>query len=174
MTLLCIIGYLFAIVIANASITMFGPIALPVVSFLLIAFDLVCRAILHEKWKNNHLWIKMILLISSGSLLSYISCLATARIATASAVAFALMGSVDTAVYSMLGNHSKMIRINGSNLASALVDSLLFPVLAFGSFMPLISILQTSSKVVGGLLWCILFLQMKRIMGSHDSNNKKD
>ena len=44
-------------------------------------------------------------------------------------------------------------RANGSNVAGAAVDSLLFPTLAFGVLMPHIVALQFVAKVAGGALW---------------------
>ena len=44
-------------------------------------------------------------------------------------------------------------RSNGSNVASAAVDSLVFPWIAFGGFQPVVTGLQFLAKVLGGAAW---------------------
>ncbi len=51
----------------------------------------------------------------------------------------------------------KRRRINGSNIPSALVDSLVFPTLAFGSFLWPIVLGQFLAKVLGGFAWSMVF-----------------
>ena len=46
-----------------------------------------------------------------------------------------------------------MFSANGSNVAGAAVDSLIFPTLAFGALMPHIVAMQFAAKVAGGALW---------------------
>jgi queuosine precursor transporter len=97
----------------------------------------------------------MALLILAGSAISF--ALGAGRIAIASAVAFAASETVDTITYALLGNRERLIRVNGSNVASAAVDSFLFPALAFG--LPVlwaIVIGQFVAKVFGGALWSVL------------------
>ena len=52
-------------------------------------------------------------------------------------------------------------RANGSNLAGAAVDSLVFPTLAFGALMPHIVALQFIAKVSGGAIWTWLLSQQR-------------
>jgi uncharacterized PurR-regulated membrane protein YhhQ (DUF165 family) len=68
-----------------------------------------------------------------------------------------LSESVDTLVYHRLLHQPRLLRINGSNLLSALVDSVLFPALAFG-FPLLFGIMfwQFIAKVSGGFLWSLV------------------
>jgi uncharacterized PurR-regulated membrane protein YhhQ (DUF165 family) len=53
-------------------------------------------------------------------------------------------------------SRSPIDRANGSNMAGAAVDSLIFPTLAFGALMPHIVLLQFVAKVAGGAIWAAL------------------
>ncbi len=74
-------------------------------------------------------------------------------IAIASLISFAFAASADTFVYQLLRTKQWYTRSNGSNLAGAAVDSILFPTLAFGAFLPEIVLGQFLAKVLGGFLW---------------------
>lgn len=154
-----VLAYLAANILANLSVTYFGPISTPINAFLLIAFDLVSRDTLHERWHHEHLKLKMLLLIGAGAILSWLVNSGSGRIATASFVAFLLTGFTDTLVYHLLRNHPKLIKVNGSNLVSGAVDSITFPTLAFGSFIPWVILGQFSAKVLGGYLWCLILFR---------------
>lgn len=146
--------YLVAIVAANLSVAAFGASVTIVNAFVLIALDLTARDALHDAWHGRNLRRNMALLIGAGSLLSAALNVNALPIALASFAAFAASGVVDTAVYSLLGDKSRFVRMNGSNVFSAAVDSLVFPAVAFG-FPLLWSIVigQFVAKVVGGLVW---------------------
>jgi uncharacterized PurR-regulated membrane protein YhhQ (DUF165 family) len=53
--------------------------------------------------------------------------------------------------YYFLFKQKFLIKTNGPNLGSAVVDSILFVTIAFGVFMPLIILGQFLAKVLGGL-----------------------
>jgi uncharacterized PurR-regulated membrane protein YhhQ (DUF165 family) len=148
--------YLIAIVIANLSVATFGPDVVIMNSFLLIGLDLTCRDRLHELWHNRGLVWKMGALIAAGSVISYLLNASAGRIALASLVAFALAAVVDTVVFSWLRGSKWLVRSNASNVASAAVDSILFPVLAFGAFLPWIILGQFIAKVAGGFIWSVV------------------
>lgn len=59
----------------------------------------------------------------------------------------------DAIVYQSLKSKSWMTKANGSNLAGAGVDSLVFPTVAFGGLMPEIVLMQFVSKATGGFIW---------------------
>jgi hypothetical protein len=61
--------------------------------------------------------------------------------------------SADTVAYHFLRDKPWMIRSNGSNVAGAAVDSLVFPTIAFGGLLLHIVALQFVAKIVGGLIW---------------------
>ncbi len=149
--------YLAAIVLANITVALWGPGVAIINAFLFIGLDLTARDRLHEAWQGNRLFLKMAALIASGSVLSYLLSPRAGPIALASFVAFASAASVDGVVYHLLGGQPRWLRINGSNVPSAAVDSFVFPALAFG-FPLLWSIMlgQFAAKVVGGFCWSVI------------------
>jgi uncharacterized membrane protein (DUF441 family) len=147
---------LIAIVAANLSVATFGPDVVILNAFVLIALDLTTRDRLHELWHNQGLAWKMGALIATGSAISYLLNAGAGRIALASLIAFALAAVVDTVVFSWLKRRGWLVRSNASNVASAAVDSLLFPVLAFGAFLPWIILGQFLAKCAGGFLWSVV------------------
>ncbi|MGI6685344.1 MAG: VUT family protein [Bacillota bacterium] len=151
--------YLCAIIVANLSVAYFGPISTPVVGFLLIGFDLVTRDALHERWQGKSLWVKMLLLISVGGILTWFINQGAGRVAIASVIAFALSGIFDTIVYQLLYRYSKILKVNGSNIVSAAVDSIAFPTIAFGAFIPWVVLGQFAAKVIGGYVWSIIIFR---------------
>lgn len=156
-----VILYLVSIIIANQAVAVFGIAADIPVSFLLIGLDLTCRDRLHDLWRNNLLVAKMGLLIASGSLLSYLLNTNSVQIAIASFAAFALSAVGDSTVYQLLHKHNWVARANGSNLAGAAIDSLIFPTIAFGAFIPWLIAGQFAAKVVGGFVWSIVLSRRK-------------
>lgn len=147
-----VILYLAAIVAANLSVAYFGPASTVVNAFLFIGLDLTARDKLHEQWQTGRTW-KMLLLIATGGALSYLLNAGAGRIAIASCVAFATAALVDWVMYTALERSSRTTRVNGSNLISAGVDSLLFPAIAFGAFLPMVVAGQWLAKVGGGYVW---------------------
>jgi len=158
---LALIGlYLVAIVAANLLVATFGPAISVFNAFLFIGLDLTSRDQLHEAWRGRGLFGKMGMLIASGSLLSYALLPATGRIAVASMAAFAVAGTVDALTYHLLRRRAYLLKVNGSNVLSAAVDSLIFPALAFG--LPLLWLIvlgQFVAKVAGGFVWSVLLGQ---------------
>jgi uncharacterized PurR-regulated membrane protein YhhQ (DUF165 family) len=145
--------YLIAVVLANLSVTYFGPISTPINAFLLIAFDLVTRDYLHERWEHNKLWLRMFLLIVAGGIISSILNFQSLRVAVASCISFILVGFTDTIVYHLFRKHPRMKRVTLSNIASSIVDSVAFPTLAFGEFLLWVTVGQSLAKIIGGYLW---------------------
>lgn len=138
---------------ANLSVAKFGPSATIANAFLFIGLDLTSRDKLHDAWHGRGLVWKMGLLIASGSMLSYLLNRDTGQIALASFLAFAAAAVVDTIVYSVLHERAWFVRVNGSNVFSAAADSIVFPAVAFGAFLPLIVLGQFAAKVLGGFIW---------------------
>lgn len=147
--------YLAAIVAANLSVTAFGPAVSVVNAFVFIGLDLTSRDALHDRWGGD--WRRMAALIMAGSALSAVLNINALPNAVASCVAFGAAGIVDWLVYRRLFAAPRWARVNGSNLFSAAVDSIVFPALAFG--FPLlwpVVIGQFVAKVAGGALWSIV------------------
>lgn len=151
MTLVAV--YLAAVVAANLAIVAFGPEAAIPVAFLFIGLDLTTRDTLHDRWRHRHLWPRMLALIAVGGAISWVVNRDAGIIAVASTVAFLAAGVADALVYRVLGDRSRRLRVNGSNVVSAAVDSLVFPTIAFGAFMPAIVLGQWLAKVIGGAIW---------------------
>ncbi len=95
----------------------------------------------------------MALLIAAGSIISWGLNKDAGPIALASFVAFAAAGIADTIIYQLLKEKTKFLKVNGSNVVSSGVDSLIFPTMAFGSLMPFIVLGQFAAKVFGGAIW---------------------
>lgn len=148
--------YLIAIVVANLITTRFGPAASVFNAFVLIALDLTSRDRLHEAWHKQYLALKMAALIASGSALSWMLNRDSGQIALASFIAFGAAAITDTLVYQMLYKMPWRIKVNGSNLVSSAVDSLVFPTLAFGGILPLVTLGQFAAKVCGGFIWSLI------------------
>jgi len=125
-------------------------------AFLFIGLDLTARDRLHDAWHRRGLIWKMASLIATGSVLTVLLNRGAGRIAVASCVSFALAAVVDTLIYAVLGDRARLVRVNGSNVVSAAVDSIAFPWLAFGSVMPWVMLGQFAAKVVGGWLWSLV------------------
>lgn len=163
MTFLLTAGYLVAITAANLITTHFAGQGHPEVSIYtalgLVAFDLVARDRLHDLW-GEHRWRYLAALIFAGSAISYLinRDQATATIAIASCVAFAAALSVDTLVYE-IGRHRHwawLERSNASNVAAAVVDSVVFVWLAFPGFLFAVAFGQFTAKVAGGVIFSLL------------------
>ena len=157
-----VVLYLAAIVAANLIIARLGPQATVVTAFLLIGLDITARDRLHEAWQGRRLWPKMAALIAAGSLLSWLLNRNAGPIALASFVAFAASSVADTLTYHLLRRRAWTVKVNGSNVVSAAVDSLVFPTLAFGMLLPLVVLGQFVAKVAGGALWAMVLRLTRR------------
>lgn len=143
--------FVLSIVVANLTVATFGVWFSPINAFLLIGLDLSLRDKLHDKWNGDPL--KIGLLIAVSGVVSYLINPATGMIAIASVTAFCLSMIADAFVYQRLLSKSWMIKSNGSNIAGAGVDSIVFPTIAFGGLMWQIVLMQFAAKVIGGLIW---------------------
>ena len=155
--------YIAAVVAANFSVHFFGPVSTPINAFLFIGLDFIVRDKLQDLWTGRHLFAKMGALIGAGALITFLLQPEVGRIAAASCIAFAVSSSVDWGIYSLIRKRPWMVRANVSNFFAAGADSLLFPTIAFGAFMPLIVLAQWTAKVLGGLVWSWVFARFGRI-----------
>jgi uncharacterized PurR-regulated membrane protein YhhQ (DUF165 family) len=149
--IIAIAAYAAAMTIANLSVATFGPSITPINAFVLIGLDLALRDWLHVRLK---VW-QMGSLIAFTGALTFILNPAAGQIAIASACAFTAAALVDWGTFTKLRG-SWLFRANGSNVAGAAVDSLLFPTIAFGALMPHIVAMQFVAKVAGGAVWAWL------------------
>ena len=155
-----VVTYLIAIIGANISTAILGPDWSIINAFLFIGFSLTTRDALHDAWQHKHLILKMTVLILIGSLLSWLIDRSSGNIAIASMVAFGISATVDGIAYHLARYKTRKIRINLSNIASAFIDSIIFPIIAFGGIMPIITIGQFTAKVCGGFIWSLLIVHL--------------
>jgi hypothetical protein len=165
MTVVLIAMYLAAITAANLTVTEFGPEASIYSAFGLIGFDLICRDRLHDLF-SEHRWPKMGALVLAGSALSYLLNDDSRDIAIASAVAFGAAFSVDALIYGALRSRGWpwLERANASNVPASAVDSLIFPTLAFGTFLWPIVFGQFAAKVAGGAVWSLILKNRREVV----------
>ena len=154
--MLYVLTFLVSIVLANLSVAYFGPPSIIFNAFILIGLDLSLRDKLHETWHNKGLAWKMTALVVASGIVTYLLNQGAGKIAIASVIAFCGSMIVDAIVYQVLIRKSKLVKMNGSNLFSAAVDSILFPTIAFGVFMPWIILGQFAAKVGGGFIWSVI------------------
>ena len=148
MTYLLIAIYACAIIAANLLVAAFGPSVTPINAFFLIGLDLSLRNILGTRMKS---WQMGSLIVSTG-LLSYLVNPASGVIAIASGVAFTVATLADWMTFQ--SSTGSWIRRNFyGNSVGALLDSVIFPTIAFGAVMPLIVLAQFAAKVAGGACW---------------------
>lgn len=150
-TMIAAAVYAMAMTLANLSIAEFGKVAVPINAFLLIGLDLALRDWLHVRIKA---W-QMAALIAFSGALTFALNPAVGHIAIASACAFMAAALADWAVFARMRG-SWMMRANGSNIAGAMVDSIVFPAMAFGGLDPLIVAQMFVAKVAGGAMWAWL------------------
>lgn len=149
--------YIAAICAANFSADTFGAYVTPINAFFLIGLDMVIRDKLHERIGV----MRMMGLITTAGIISYTLNPSISMIAIASVIAFVMSSIVDAATYQALIRKRWLVKSNISNVASSAVDSILFPVIAFGVFMPWVVVGQFIAKVLGGALWSWLLRGVK-------------
>ena len=140
--------YASAIILANLLVAQFGPSITPLNAFFLIGLDLALRNYLALSLKT---WQMAVMILGTG-LLSYLINPASGMIAVASGVAFTAAALADWATFNSVTG-AWMKRNFAGNSVGALVDSIAFPTLAFGSLMPVIVLAQFAAKVAGGTAW---------------------
>jgi hypothetical protein len=147
-----LIAYAVAMTVANMLVATFGPSISPINAFVFIGFDLALRDWLQVKLQP----IQMGALIAGTGLLTYGLDQSSGMIAIASAVSFTAAALIDWAMFTKTKG-TWLFKANISNVAGSAVDSLVFPTIAFGGFMPEIVALQFVAKILGGTLWSYFF-----------------
>jgi queuosine precursor transporter len=154
--------YIASLTLANLLVAWLGPWFSPINAFVLIGLDLSLRDKLHDRWQGKNLPVRMGAMILAAGVLSYVINQDAGMIAIASVTAFVLSQLTDSAIYQKLRNKSWRVRANGSNVGGAAVDSLVFPLIAFGGFLPHIVVMQFLAKVAGGYFWSLILDSLPR------------
>jgi uncharacterized PurR-regulated membrane protein YhhQ (DUF165 family) len=144
--------YIAAMVTANLLVWWLGPWFSPINAFVLIGLDLTMRDVMQERLSR---W-QLAAVIVVGGATTWLVNPAAKQIAIASATAFVLAALGDWLAYSLLRSRPWLVRSNGSNVVGAAIDSIVFPTLAFGAFLPAIIALQFMAKVAGGAIWSLV------------------
>lgn len=156
LTALLIFLYLLAIVVANLSVGYFGPTALVFTAWALIPFDLTVKDTLQEHWTGRGVVVRLGALVLTGSALSAALSMSAHQIALASFAAFSMSGLVDSLILAKMEHYPKLVRVNGSNVGGAVVDSLVFQLVAFGTVSPWLFVWQSGAKLLGGFVWSLI------------------
>jgi uncharacterized PurR-regulated membrane protein YhhQ (DUF165 family) len=144
--------FLAAIVIANLTLTNFGPGWILPNAFFLIGLDFITRDRLADFWGTTR-FAKMAVLIAAGGALSYWLNDDAAKIAVASTISFCAAELVEAVSYHVLRHQQWEDRAPKAALTAAIVDSILFPTLAFGTFVFTVSFGQFCAKLAGATFW---------------------
>lgn len=150
--------YVTAICIANLLVAHFGPSVTPINAFFLVGLDMVLRDILHERYGM----MRSLFLSALAGVISYAINPASGIIAIASMIAFVAAALVNALVYQWLIGKPWMKKSNAGNVAAAAVDSVIFPLIAFGAFLPVIIAAQFICKTAGGAIWSWLLKGVKK------------
>jgi hypothetical protein len=143
--------FLAAIVVANLTLTHWGPSAIIPNAFFLIGLDLVTRDRIADLTGTKR-WQFMLPLIAVGGALSYWLNRDAAQIALASVVAFSCAELGEAVFYHFLRKRPWIERAPKAATVGAVIDSLLFITIAFG-FSFSTSFAQFAAKVAGAVVW---------------------
>lgn len=154
-----VIVYILSLCSANLLVAYFGAWITPINAFFLVGLEMILRDILHERYGI----LRSIILSMVAGGVSYLINPDAGIIAFASLVAFVSSAIVNAWVYQLLIKKSWFKKSNISNIAAAGVDSILFPLIAFGAFMPVIIIAQFVCKIGGGALWSFILKSYKNV-----------
>jgi uncharacterized PurR-regulated membrane protein YhhQ (DUF165 family) len=144
--------FLAAIVAANLTLTNFGPGWILPNAFFLIGLDFITRDRLADFWGTTR-FAKMAVLIAAGGVLSYWLNDNAAKIAIASTVSFCAAELVEAVSYHLLRREAWADRAPKAALTAAVVDSIVFPTMAFGTFVFTVSFGQFCAKLAGATFW---------------------
>jgi hypothetical protein len=154
--------FVAATALANISISHFGPQAAPINAFVLIGLNLTLRDTIHDRWRGNGLWLRMVAMLGCAGLVSYLLDTSTARIAIGSVLALTAAGVSDTATYELLHRKQYLVRCNASNVVSGAVDSAVFFYVAFGGAPVEVLLTQWAVKVFGGGAWSLIIGRFRK------------
>lgn len=153
--------YLVAAAAANLLVAGFGISSTPFVAFAAVGVALVTRDTLHDAWQGRALVPRMAALIAAGGALSWLLNPESGRVAVASVLAFVLGAAADGLAYHAARYQGRARRVTLSNIAGAVVDSLAFMLVAFGT-VGTATFNQTTAKIAGGAVWLLVLIRGRR------------
>lgn len=155
--------YLASAVAANLLVALLGIGWMPIVAASLIPLDLTLRDVLHERWAGDRgrLVCRLAALVAIGGVITIAANTSAFNVAVASCGAYCAAGAVDSLAYHGMRRHGMAERMIVSNTASSIVDSVTFPLLAFGGGPVDVIALNATIKVVGGLVWTLVLTWAK-------------
>lgn len=141
---LMIAAYVLMFLVANVLVSVFGPAVTPVNALFLIAGDMVLRD--RIQYESGVAWSLSACLIAGLATIAIAP--GSEMIAVASALSVTIAGSASAMVFNLKsgGFFSKAMP---ANIAAAAVDSVAFPLIAFDSLMPGVTLAQFAAKTIG-------------------------
>ena len=157
--------YLALVVLTNVVFQRFGVIPvgfglMAPAAVLVVGFVLIARDVAHRR----HGWKPIVAAILVGTAISAVM---SPQLAVASGAAFLFAELADLAVYSKLRARGFTLAVVSSNIVGAVIDSLLFLWLAFGSFGFL------AGQLVGKLWATVLFLVVAGIAALEERSYRR-
>lgn len=157
-----LISYLISIVIGNLIVYHLGRWGVLITSFIFIPFDFVIRCYIHEVFRGRRLYTVLFSVISLGAICTYVINSGAGSIALGSVAGFIFAGIVGSIVYQILIYKRAFYKVNGSDFAALITDSILFQLVAFNSVVWAVTSGQIVVKILGGLLWYyVLFVRFR-------------
>jgi uncharacterized PurR-regulated membrane protein YhhQ (DUF165 family) len=156
--------FLIAFIGANLLVKHFGAYGLWISSAMLIPFDFIVRCIIHERQRGTKLVYTLSFLCGIAALITVLINQDAIHIAAASVCGFVIAQLFAGIIYQVgiYYNRSYFVKVNGSDLAAIIVDSIVFQVIAFSAFDPGVTGGQVLIKFAGGLFWYwIFFVKLK-------------
>ena len=156
-----VVAFIFAMVVANLTIAIWGPWVSPINAFFLVGISMVSRDVVHGDWigaygKRGAL-VRTLGMVAVAGVVAYALNPAAGRIALASALALVLSAAIETLVFHRISNRPWLVRSNGSSAPGAAIDTVVFTYVAFGISVEstLVLLAQWATKAVGGLVWSL-------------------
>lgn len=156
-----LVGLMLASIAVANLLTASDPSWVYVNAFVLIGLDLTTRDVLDDRWgRRRPLYLG--LLVLAGASIAYVANDDAQRVAVASAVAFGAAFLTDSLVYARVRSRPWIERANISNMPSAAVDSIVFPLLAFpGPLDWKVVVGLAGAKIGGGAMWSLLLQNVR-------------
>lgn len=154
---LMICVYVAIFLLANLLVASFGPAVTPFNALFLIAADMVLRD--RIQFESGAAWsilacllagVATVLIAPGSEMIALASGLSCLLAGSASAIAFKLKSG---------GFFQKALP---ANVISAAVDSIAFPLIAFGAIMPGITVAQFAAKTIGASIILLIIRKLSK------------